>query len=177
MREDLHTLSNWNSEPELDKTWPNFKSHFKDAQTELKDIHGLTMQQAGYHHANMLAQYLQATMEIQGTEIITILQDFAAVQDANPPVEALPPAPAAKALAQTDVQLEMLRILEEIHQAYDRGVRGLGGRRSQGYRGRQGGQGGLGGRGYGNRNRNLCTLGNANFSRRVTDQYCHTHGG
>ena len=36
-------LSNWNAKPEPHKTWPNFKQHFKDSQTELKDIRVPTM--------------------------------------------------------------------------------------------------------------------------------------
>ena len=62
------------------------------------------MQQAGYHQANMLAQQLRTTIDTQGTEMIAMLQDFAAVQDANPPVEAPPPpAPVANAVLQTEV--------------------------------------------------------------------------
>ena len=100
--------------------------------------------------------------------MITMLQDFAAVQDAYPPVKApSPPTPATNTVAQKDVQFEMLRILQEVHQAYGQGGRGLAGR---------GGQGGRGGRGYGNRNRNRRTPDNANFARCVTDQYYHTHG-
>ena len=66
----------------------------------------------------MLAQQLQTTIEMQGTEMLAMLQDFAAVQDANLTIEAPPPAPAATAVAQTDVQLEMVRILQDMHQAY-----------------------------------------------------------
>ena len=29
-------ISDWNSKSDTDKTWPNFKKYFKDAQTELK---------------------------------------------------------------------------------------------------------------------------------------------
>ena len=47
-------LRNWNSKSGADKTWPVFKTHFKTAQTELKELHGPTMAQVGYHHANML---------------------------------------------------------------------------------------------------------------------------
>ena len=48
----------------------------------------------------MMAQQLQITIDTQGTEILTMLQDFAAVQDANPPVEAPPPpAPVATVVA------------------------------------------------------------------------------
>ena len=48
-------LGEWNRKPDDDKTWEIFKQHFQDAQQTLKDIHGPTMAQAGYHHANHLA--------------------------------------------------------------------------------------------------------------------------
>ena len=37
-------LSDWNSNPAVDKTWVLFKNQFKDTQRELKDIRGPTMQ-------------------------------------------------------------------------------------------------------------------------------------
>ena len=49
-------LGEWNGLPKTTKTWASFKTHSKTAQAELKEIRGPTMQQAGYHHANMLAQ-------------------------------------------------------------------------------------------------------------------------
>ena len=49
-------LSNWNKKAELYKTWLNLKKHFKDAQSEPKDIRGPMMQHAGFHHASMLSQ-------------------------------------------------------------------------------------------------------------------------
>ena len=71
-------LSNWNSKPAVDKTLVLFKTHFKDGQTELKDIKGSTMQQVGYHHANMLATQLHATIDGQGVEMLAMLQKVAA---------------------------------------------------------------------------------------------------
>ena len=49
-------IGEWNKKSPTDKTWDIFKSHFRAAQVELKEIRGPTMLQAGYHHANMLAQ-------------------------------------------------------------------------------------------------------------------------
>ena len=60
------SLSNWKTKPDADKTWLNFKTHFKDALTELKDIHGPTIQQAGYHYANMLVDQLCESINNQG---------------------------------------------------------------------------------------------------------------
>ena len=39
-------LGEWNQKILTDKTWENFKSHFRSAQVELKEIRGPTMQQA-----------------------------------------------------------------------------------------------------------------------------------
>ena len=66
-------LSDWNRKVQLDKTWLNFKTHFKDTQTELKDIRRPTMQQSGFHHINMLAEQLRATIDTQGTDILAML--------------------------------------------------------------------------------------------------------
>ena len=54
-RDFEEVLSDWNTKTELDKTWPDFKQHFKDVQIELKNIRGPTMKHAEFHHANMLA--------------------------------------------------------------------------------------------------------------------------
>ena len=32
-----------------------FKTHFRESQTELREIGGPTIEQAGFHHTNMLA--------------------------------------------------------------------------------------------------------------------------
>ena len=48
-------LGEWNDTDAAMKTWELFKSHFTQAQTDLKAIRVPTMQQAGYHHANILA--------------------------------------------------------------------------------------------------------------------------
>ena len=58
----------------MTKTSNTFKVHFKQAQTELKEIHGPTMQQASYHHANMLADQFCADIQIQGTEMLALIQ-------------------------------------------------------------------------------------------------------
>jgi hypothetical protein len=36
-------LSEWSTQPQPNKYWTNFKSHFKQAQSELKEIRGPTM--------------------------------------------------------------------------------------------------------------------------------------
>ena len=51
-----YTLTQWEDKNDVDKTWHNLKSHFHEYQLKLKSTQGPTMQQAGYHHANTLAE-------------------------------------------------------------------------------------------------------------------------
>ena len=57
-----------------DKTWDSFKSHFRAAQVELKEIRGPTMHQAGYHHANMLTEQLRTDLINQQMEMLAMVQ-------------------------------------------------------------------------------------------------------
>ena len=49
----------WNAGAHVGKTWENFKLHFQNEQRVLKEVRGLNMQQAGYHHANSLATQIR----------------------------------------------------------------------------------------------------------------------
>jgi hypothetical protein len=53
----------WDAKPAADKTWANFKLHFKEEQTRL-DRQQRTTQQGGYHSAN-------AALAAQATESVT----------------------------------------------------------------------------------------------------------
>ena len=147
----------------MDKTWPNLKTYFKNVQTELEEIRGPTMQQAGYHHANMLADQLRESIKNQGHEILTMLRGFSD----NPPNDEDQPPPlqpnlVTNAAAQQDIQLEMPRVLQASHLNYAKG---------------RGGRGGRGGRCQGNCNRIRRNTGNENCARRIMDHYCSTHSG
>ena len=65
-------LGEWNALGNL-KIWDVFRSYFRDAQRELKEIRGPTMQQAGYHHANMLASQLRVDLGNQQTEMMAMV--------------------------------------------------------------------------------------------------------
>ena len=109
-------LSKWKNSPAIDKTWANFKLYFKDAQADLKEIRGLMMQQAGYHHVNMLAMQLEENMVSRNTSMFSTVQKFAAAateveQYDNPPH---PQNQTENAVSQDTMQLKMLRILREI---------------------------------------------------------------
>ena len=130
------------------------------------------MQQAGYHHANMLAEQLRTTIDAQGTEMLAMLSDMT-LQDNNPPIQELTPPPlptkhSANSAAHTDVQLQILRILQDMQQNHVRP-----GRRNQA------GRTGAGGRGPAQRTgaQHRRAPDDTTFSHRVTDKYCHTHRG
>ena len=60
------TLLNWHNLPDIQQTWPNFKSHFSNARHNLKKVRGKTMRSTSYHQASMMA----ITMDEFRNEII-----------------------------------------------------------------------------------------------------------
>ena len=161
-------IGEWNAEP--NKTWALFKTHFRDAQTELKEIRGPTMQQAGYHHANMLASQLRVDLNNQQTEMLAMVQNMV-IQEPPPAQESLaeeaPVQEAANATIGGNVQLQMLQILQAMQ-----ATQATGNQQGQQQSQRQGQQGG-----NGNRNRtNRRTPDDASFNRVDKSKYCHTHG-
>ena len=103
------------------KSWAKFKSHFTDAQ-KMKAIRGPTMQQAGYHHANMIAEQLKTDMERQDNELFSVIQSVVD-STASPPSLApsdlstiTPSQHQANAVQMDLVQMEMLKILQQMQQ-------------------------------------------------------------
>ena len=138
------------------------------------------MLQAEYHHANMLARQLEASISTQGTKMLEFLQLMLLNGNApngeppQPPQEYNPPPnPAANAAIQQNVQLEMLRTLQAIHANMN--TRGNGGRRGtsggRSGRGSRGGQAGRGPRVY------TKAPDEATSHNQDTTTYCWTHGG
>lgn len=66
-------LGNWELQLLALKTWANFKPHFTQAQKQLKAVQCPSMQQAGYHHTNMLANQLCSDLETHNSEIMSII--------------------------------------------------------------------------------------------------------
>ena len=102
------------------KSWDLFKSHFRGAQKDLKEIRGPTMQQAGYHHANMLASQLRVDLNNQQTEMLAMVQNLV-IQDETPAqesrVEEQHAQQAANATIESNVQMQMLQILQAMQAA------------------------------------------------------------
>ena len=98
------SIKEWNRLPALQKTWINFKVHFRQAHAELKEIGALTMEEAGY------GQAAQANMvnEIV-TRVSEELHHQANLAFGTPPPEPpapllVPPATAAHATTDTILQ-------------------------------------------------------------------------
>ena len=169
-------LGEWEALATIAKTWITFKSHFKNAQQQLKAIRGPTMQQAGYHHANHLAQTMRSDNNRRDEELMSMLS--AAVENnshapsmAESDDSTLLTQPSyqhqANAVQSDPVQLEMLKLLQQIQSSMltPQPAPPLT---------PQGGKGGH--RGGGNRAPRK-TRDDATYPRKITDKYCWTHGG
>ena len=156
-------LGDWEALPATGKTWKTFQKHFKNAQKQLKAIRGPTMQQAGYHHANHLAQQLRTDILQRDNELLSIIQS--AVGSGSPPPSIAPTDIStvteiqhhANAVQSDPVQLEILKLLKQMQQSLATTDTSTGNNR----RGRR---------------TPKKTPDNASFNRSQTDKYCWTHG-
>ena len=128
------------------------------------------MQQAGYHHTNMLASQMRPDLNNQQVELLAMVQDLVE----QPPAQEIAEAPAteqqvANATIADNVQLQILRILQDMQNAQN------GGGNQQGSRGGNNGGGNNGGAAQRTRI-NRRTPDTASFNRADTSKYCHTHG-
>ena len=162
-RDFERALSDWELKPQAQKTWSNFKTHFTAAQKQLKAIRGPTMQQAGYHQVNLLAQQFKDELDTRDQEIMTILKtmDMASQASPTPPtgvVSTLTPATHQVKATTSDMQLEMINILRKIQEQLEPNTTAVKPPASPCPRqGRK-------------------TPDDANFCRNDTSKYCWTHG-
>ena len=119
-RDFEYALTQWENKPQQDKTWANFKTHFHEAQLQLKKIRGPTMQQAGYHHANALAQELSNQLQQQFTQrdeqLLSVIQALPGLTPASSSSDSedTPSIHAANSVSTDATQLEILRLLKEL---------------------------------------------------------------
>ena len=119
-RDFEYALTLWEDKPEEQKTWANLKTHFHEAQLQLKKIRGPTMQQAGFHHANAIAgelgSQLQTHLEDNNSKLLSVLQQIPGlVETSSSSEESLEEhQQAANSIATNNVQLEILKLLREI---------------------------------------------------------------
>ena len=118
-RDFEYALTQWENKASADKTWASFKTHFHEAQLQLKKIRGPIMQQAGYYHANVMAQeistQIQQQMAQRDSEILSVLQSLPSLSrtSSSSDSEHAPPQQSVNAL-QDNTQLEILKLLREI---------------------------------------------------------------
>lgn len=65
-------LKTWNAKPAPDKTWANFKTHFRDGIKEYKSLRGPTVQDSMFHsqhHANLLQHLRDDVKSVISQEI------------------------------------------------------------------------------------------------------------
>jgi len=116
-----YALTQWENKPQNQKTWAHFKTHFHEAQLQLKQIRGPTMQQAGYHHANALAQRIQEQLQERDSHMMALLQNIPSLTTSSSTSSSeedyqeqpSPPTHAANSLVDS-TQLEILKLLRRI---------------------------------------------------------------
>ena len=106
-------LGEWNRMTDVDKTWDAFKKHFQDAQATLKDIRGPTMAQAGYQHANHLADEIRSEIRENQHQMVSIMKTFS-TQDYENEGQENDNIHTANAVTQLSVQQETLKALMDL---------------------------------------------------------------
>ena len=165
-RDFERALGDWEALPVADKTWDRFKDHFKNAQKQLRAIRGPTMQQAGYHHANHLAQQLRDDISKRDEEMLSVIQSAMDSSSHAPSIASsdlslgTPPPHQQINATQTDLtQLEILKLLQQMQLSMN-----------------QQQESGQGGNNRGRRRQRRKTPDDASFNRTQIDKYCWTHG-
>ena len=171
-RDFERALLEWEARQAVQKTWENFKQHFTSAQQQLKAIRGPTMQQAGYHHANMLASQLQKDLDARSTEMMSMMQEVLAntsghnkIQSEITPPSISPANHQANAVQNDTVQMEMLRLLQQMQQTMQQLANNQKTNNTSNNT-----------RTTKTKKQAEKTPDNATFFRRVTNKYCWTHG-
>ena len=155
-------LSDWELLQDNQKTWEHFKLHFKTAQQQLKAIRGHTMQQAGYHHVNHLAaQYKEINQKL--LSLIQEAMDTQASASSTKPStvsELTTPTTTHQVNATTSnaIQLEMLQLLRTMQQDIIQCQPAASATSEP------------------RKRRPRKTPDNATYPRKLTNQYCWTHG-
>ena len=110
----------WNNKDPSAKTWGAFKDHFRKAQEDLRKIRGPSMRQAGFHHANMLADQLRADMTAQSTEMVNIMRQMLEVNETTEAEDNLQQTQQGSQQetvnAAIEPMAEMMRLLRDMQQ-------------------------------------------------------------
>ena len=112
-------MKTWHTQPNVDKTWNNFKLQFEDGHASLRRVRGTTMRSTAYHQANLLStQVLNEVKEVKTS--VTDALYMLSTNDENE--ENIPPPSENKANSalQNEGQREILQFLtklqDEVHE-------------------------------------------------------------
>ena len=162
-------LGEWESKAQNLKTWSNLKSHFSDAQVQLKVIRGPTMMQAGFRQMNHIASEIREEFQHTRNELANMAALMKGVDEESQYTSSTSPSSItgtsssfegiANATIETSVNTELIKLLK----AMQTELTTL----------RDSSQGSTPGK----RKTNRKTPDNPSFTRRKTDKYCWTHGG
>ena len=157
----------WNDLAPHLKDWAHFKTHFHNAQRDLKRIRGPSMQQAGFVQANHLAEELRTALNSNQIEVMNMLAKLEQKDDTTTPStvsETLSLSQISEESANlvqtpnfTERLVQLMEKMESTMQAISEQHNQRGGTK----------------RGSGTTQK---TPDNASFHRKKTSKYCWTHG-
>ena len=158
-------LKSWYNIPDREKSWTNFKIHFEDEYDKLKLVRGVSMEYAGFHQANSIAEQLKEEVQTVQHNVLQLLQLHDDDKENEQPAQ--PVEEKVNAAASTDtnltMQMEMLKLIKSLQQE----VSGLKNSNRNNHNNRNNYRG--------NRNNNQHS---DNYrGRPVTNRYCWSHGG
>ena len=115
-------LSHWYAKPVADRTWQNFKTHFEEAQLNMRKVRGPTMRS---NLLNQQVNHIMDTMEVQKQQYLNavtaseerILKAFTISMTSDSDSTAATSAltePTLNSVSSDKVMLEMVKLLKEI---------------------------------------------------------------
>ena len=140
----------WNRLPPEQKTWPNFKVQFRDAQTELRDTGDLEIQDTSLHSANLVNEVIEGVKRAlePASEEAAIAEQQAMLHMANM---------SSQQQAMPDIMTKMMEMMQQMQQMQVQMMQQSGHNNSNNT--------------ISNNRRN-----NRNRGRRTTSKYCWSHG-
>jgi methyl-accepting chemotaxis protein len=189
-------ITEWNRKPDIEKTWPNFQTHFRRAHQEFRETTDITLEDSELQrqNAHLVQQVVNGMQEAMANEATTDANSEALLQMTTSATR------ASEANQQLNNQLQQMQQAMNLLQAqvaqqgsfpphnqqnYQNQNQGYQGNQYQGYQGNQNPGGGYQGRGYQGRGyqgrgggRGYQGRGGRGVNRqRNISIYCWTHGG
>ena len=159
-------LQRWNEKPPVDQTWDNLKTHFRDEQEKLKKIRGPTMMQAGFAHANHIAEEIRTEIQASNAELINAISELG--NEGNEYATAN--SAAMNATLENNLSAQMANMFKKVQAQLDQMKKEMKAKPTPV-------EGGSNENANGGNKKKRKTPDNPTFNRRTTSKYCWTHGG